>query len=432
MQGASAEELWDYHNTPGIFARIQPPWQKVDVQLMPERLTEGAQARFRLRTGPLALTWHALHEDVQPGMGFADRQTQGPFAYWRHEHVFKQAYRGCLLRDRIKFKLPLEPLSLIAHGPVRTQLQRMFGYRHRITKMDLERQHSVFAGPPRRALTVAITGMTGMIGSALATFLRWRGHKVVGISRSAREGWIQWQPEQGVLHADDLEGIDAIVHLAGENLASGRWSEQRKQSILDSRVHTTRLLVGTIGKMSRPPQTFISASGVHAGGSGFLGKVCDAWESASAELENTATRRVLLRLGVVLHPTGGALAKMLPAFQLGLGGPIGGGRQRMPWISLEDTVDIITLALERDDFRGPVELVAPVQATQGELATALGQVLRRPSLLPLPAFAVKILFGEMGEATILGDCVAKPEVLLSHGYPFRWPNLNQLLRHVLG
>ncbi|MCD8481538.1 MAG: TIGR01777 family oxidoreductase [Verrucomicrobia bacterium] len=426
------ETLWRYHSVPGMVQRLTPPWERTCVEFTPETLTEGSVARLRIKKAGIWLSWHARHEDVQPGSGFADRQTKGPFAYWRHEHLFAGNGKDSWLQDTVRFKLPFEPFTRPAKQWVLQQLEAMFAYRHRITAMDIEREHTLFGGPATTKLRVAITGMTGMLGSSLATYLRWRGHEVIGITRNKKDGWIQWNPDAAELDPEQLEGLDAVIHLAGENLADGRWTETRKRSILQSRTRSTQLLVTTLANLKRRPSIFISASGIHAGGTGFPAEVCDAWEKASDGLDRIGIRRVILRFGAILQPSGGALAKMLPAFRMGLGGSIGGGQQRMPWIALEDAVEVTTLALERHDFQGALEVVAPQSINQAAFAKALAKSLRRPAIFPLPAMVVRVLFGEMGEAMVLSDISATPVKLLSRNYRFRWPKIEPFLHHVLG
>jgi uncharacterized protein (TIGR01777 family) len=297
-------------------------------------------------------------------------------------------------------------------------------------------------------MKVAITGASGLIGSALSPFLSAGGHEVVRLVRRAPKAAdeITWDPEGSGIDGEALEGVDAVVHLAGENLAAGRWNRRRKARIRDSRIGPTRLLAGTLARMKRTPKALISASAVgYYGDRGdawlteetapaddFLGRLVREWEEAAAPAAQAGIRVVHPRLGMVLSPAGGALRKMLLPFRMGLGGVLGDGRQYMSWIAIDDLVGVIHHALVRDDVRGPVNVVAPSPVTNTEFTKALGRVLRRPTVAPAPAFALRLVFGEMADATILASIRVKPEKLVATGYRFRFPELEPALRHVLG
>lgn len=253
-----------------------------------------------------------------------------------------------------------------------------------------------------------------------------------------------WAPREGVIDDLRLEGVEAVVHLAGENIAGGRWSRSRKELIYESRVGGTRLLAGALAGLRRKPKVFVCASAVgfygdreeevdedSAPGAGFLSALCRAWEAAAEPAAAAGIRTVLLRIGVVLSPRGGALKKMLPPFKLGAGGAVGGGRQPMAWVALDDAVGAIEFVLENAALSGPVNLTAPGLVTNGEFARTLGAVLGRPVLLPLPAFAVRLLLGEMGEALLLGGAPVRSKRLAEAGYRFAHPELDGALRHVL-
>ena len=241
--------------------------------------------------------------------------------------------------------------------------------------------------------------------------------------------------------------FDAVVHLAGENIASGRWNAARKAAIRDSRVNGTRFLCDALAGLARPPKTLVCASAVgyygdrgeerlteeSPPGTGFLAEVCREWEAASAPAARKGIRVVALRIGMVLSPKGGALARMLPLFRAGLGGVIGGGRQYVSWVALDDLPGIILHALQRDDLRGPVNAVAPRPVTNREFTEALGKVLSRPTPLPVPAFALRLAVGgEMADALLLSSARGIPRRLEETGYRFRFAELSAALRHLLG
>ena len=303
---------------------------------------------------------------------------------------------------------------------------------------------SYTAGPPG---VIAVSGATGLIGRALVDRLASRGHTVRRMLRSAaglQAGDIMWDPARGLLRPQDLAGLTAVIHLAGEPVAH-RWTPARKAAIRDSRVQGTALLARAIAAMDGPRPVLLSGSAVgyygdrgdelldeaSASGGGFLAEVCREWEAATLPASDAGARVALLRTGVVLDPSGGALQKVLPPFRLGAGGPIGSGRQWMSWIGLEDHLRAVMHALFTDSMSGPVNLVAPSPVTNAEFASTLGRVLARPALLPVPSFAVELLYGEMATETILAGQRVMPRALVAAGFEFAYPTLEQALRHAL-
>ena len=297
-------------------------------------------------------------------------------------------------------------------------------------------------------LRVAVTGATGLVGSALVPALRAAGHRVDRVSRrppAAGSTDIQWDPGRGRLDPRALEGVDAVVNLAGESIAARRWTGSVKERIRRSRVDGTRLLAGTLGRLTRRPQVLVSASAVgyygsrgeaplteeSPPGSGFLAEVCREWEAAADPARAAGIRVVHPRLGVVLAGQGGALPRMALPFRLGVGGVIGSGRQYWSWIEVSDLVRAIELSLALDTLAGPVNTVAPSPVTNREFTRVLGRVLRRPTLVPLPAPAVRLLLGEMGQALLLDSARVLPQRLERAGLRFRHPGLETALRAAL-
>jgi uncharacterized protein (TIGR01777 family) len=298
-------------------------------------------------------------------------------------------------------------------------------------------------------MRVLVSGSTGLLGSALVPRLRLEGHEVVRlIRRPAPLGPFEvfWDPAAGRLDAGSLEGVDAAVHLSGENLAAGRWTGARKRLLRASRLDTTRLLAETLGRASRKPKVLISASAVGyygdrgdeplaesaSPGSGFLATLCRDWEAAAAPAAEAGIRVVTLRSGIVLSASGGALTAMLPIFRLGLGGPIAGGAQWLSWISLPDILRAVEHVISHGSIRGPVNAVSPEPARSRDFARALGRVLGRPAILPVPAPALRLLYGEMARETLLSSQRAVPERLTRSGFEFAYPGLEPALRHALG
>jgi hypothetical protein len=386
------------------------------------------------------------HRGYMPGVEFTDAMVEGPFARWEHRHRMEPAADGTsILEDRIDYELPLGGLGELGGGwYVRRQLEQLFDFRHARTRADLL-LHQQFADQPRR--TVAITGGTGMIGTALTWLLRTGGHTVRWVTRKpdAARGDIGWDPDRGVLDPADLAGVDAVVHLAGASVGE-RWTPEHKASIRSSRELGTRTLVKTLVAMSTPPEVLVSGSAIgYYGDTGsklidetspiggdFLADVSREWEGASAPAADAGIRVAVARTGVVLSPTGGALAKMLPAFQLGGGGPLGSGKQWMSWISLDDEIGALYFMLMNRACRGVYNLTAPAPVVNAEFASTLGHVLHRPALLPVPAFALTALFGEMAQATILGGQRVLPVRLQEAGFSFQHPTLDAALRFELG
>src|SRR5512143_4107142 len=299
-------------------------------------------------------------------------------------------------------------------------------------------------------MRVAVSGSTGLVGSEVVASFSAAGHEVIRLVRRAPapgERAVRWHPEKGEVDAGGLEGLDAVVHLAGENIASGRWNAARKAAIRDSRVKGTRLLCDTLGGLARPPKTLVCASAIGIYGNrgedvlteespaaaGFLPGVCREWEAASDAAARKGIRVVALRIGMVLSPNGGALSRMLPLFRAGLGGAIGDGRQYVSWIALDDLPRIVLHALQCGDLGGPVNAVAPRPVTNREFTEALGKALSRPTPLPVPAFAIRLAVGrEMADALLLAGACVLPRRLEETGYEFRFPDLSGALRHMLG
>jgi uncharacterized protein (TIGR01777 family) len=294
---------------------------------------------------------------------------------------------------------------------------------------------------------VAITGATGLIGHALVERLRASGRRVRRLVRSRRPESpddIVWDPMRDVLAPHDLEGVEAVVHLAGEPIAQ-RWTTARRHAIRESRVRGTALLARVLAKLEKKPSVLLSGSAVgiygdrgdeavaedSAPGTDFLSGVAREWEDAAGTAKEAGIRVVLLRTGIVLSPQGGALEKLLPPFRLGVGGPLGSGRQWMSWIALHDHLRAMEHALATTGLHGPVNLVAPNPVTNAEFAATLGRVLGRPALVPVPSFALELLYGEMARATLLAGQRVLPKALLRSGFKFEHPTLEQALRFEL-
>ena len=294
-------------------------------------------------------------------------------------------------------------------------------------------------------MNILISGATGLIGTALREHLQQAGHSVYLLHRGRSTGSFYWNPEQGQIHLDENIHLDAVVCLNGVNIGDKRWSPSRKNDIIYSRVTCTRLLSQALAKRYDPPDVFISASAIgfygdtqhewkdetSEPGSNFLSKIVTQWEAAAQPALNKGIRTVFIRSGVVLSPLGGALQKMLLPFKLGLGGKVGHGQQYMSWISLEDEIRAIQFLIENSSISGPVNLTAPIPVINQEFSQSLGKALKRPALFPMPAFVVKLLFGEMGELLLLGSNRIKSSVLQDAGFKFHHPDIKRAFRSML-
>jgi uncharacterized protein (TIGR01777 family) len=296
-------------------------------------------------------------------------------------------------------------------------------------------------------MKILIGGSHGLVGTALIKLLEAEGHEIFRLVRYAPHSKteIEWSPDRYSIALARIEGFDAVVNLAGESIAEGRWTDEKKRRIRESRVKGTKLLGDALANLTDRPATFICASAIgyygnrgdeilteaSAPGDGFLAEVCVGWEKATELATEKGIRVVNARFGVILDKNGGALKKMLPPFRMGLGGRIGSGKQWMSWIALTDVVRALNFALNNESLRGPVNFVAPNPVTNAEFTKTLGKVLSRPTLFPIPAFAARLAFGEMADALLLAGQRVEPERLKAAKYQFLYSELDSALRDVL-
>ncbi len=298
-------------------------------------------------------------------------------------------------------------------------------------------------------MKILITGASGLVGKALQKTFAAKGYEILltGRGEPKNNNAIQWTVEDGFRQEDRprLEGLDAVIHLAGEGIAGLRWTEEKKKAIRDSRVTGTNNIVSTLADLSQKPKVFISGSAIgfygdrgdeivtesSRPGDTFLADVCREWEMESRRAEDSGIRTVLLRTGIVLSKDGGALATMLTPFKFGVGGIVGSGKQWMSWVSLDDVVGIINFALENENLRGAVNVSSPNPVTNEEFTKTLGEVLYRPTFLPLPEFAVHLVFGEMGDALLIHSIRVEPKRLQEAGYEFKFTDLRSALENAV-
>jgi uncharacterized protein (TIGR01777 family) len=449
----SAAELFAWHTREGAFERLAVPWEPLRVVARAGGIRDGGRVVVELSIAGMPVRWEAQHFGYEEGRVFRDRQVSGPFAFWEHTHEVLPGEgpdAAAVLRDRIEYEMPAGRLGDVLGGDAVTRrLLHMFSFRHRQLRRDLVR-HARASAAGLAPSTIAVSGASGLIGDALCAFLTSGGHRVRRLVRP-RAGVapgpddVRWDPEAGEIDSQALEGVDAAVHLASENVGASRWTPERKRRIRDSRVKGTRLLATALGALPRPPRVLVSASAVgfyglrtqgsvdeRAGpGDDFLAEVARVWEESTAPAAERGIRVALPRFANVLDPRGGALAKMLPIYKAGLGGRVGGGEQEFPWVALDDAVGAIHQALFDRTLLGPFNVVAPEAVTNAKFNEVLARTLGRPAVLPVPGFALKVAFGELANALLSG-----PRVLAARleqvGFGFLHPTLAPALEEMLG
>ncbi len=438
----SVEEAFAYHDRRGALERLIPPWESVQIESSDQSLVVGSQVVMKVRIAGIPIRWVAQHTQYDRPHQFADTQVSGPFAAWDHLHQFQQAGSYSLLRDSITYRIPLGLAGrFFGGGKVQKTLEAMFAFRHRVTRDDLTLQ----ADHPCDPMSVAISGTTGLIGGQLASLLTLLGHKVRPIVRSPSplpDTIAAWNSEAD---AKKLGEVDAVVHLAGKSIASGRWTEASKKEMVDSRVRKTRQLCESLASAERKPTVLVcaSATGIYgdrgdelldeqsAVGSGFLAEVASQWEAACRPAVEAGIRVVHARLGIVLSPQGGALAKMLLPANLAAGS-LGSGQQWWSWIALDDALGAIYHAITTPGLQGAVNFVSPQPCTNRDFASVLGEVVRRPALIPAPAFLLRAVMGEMADSLLLTSARVAPTRLAESNYKYRFTDLGEALRYYLG
>lgn len=431
---AEPDEVFAWHSRPGAITRLMPPWQPVRVARESPSVRDG-QAVLVL---PAGLRWVAGHDaaSYNPPRQFADvlLPPLGNALRWRHTHIFAPTGAGStVVVDVVSTPVP----SAV--------LRPMFGYRHRQLAADLA-AHARAREVCPQPLTIALTGASGLVGSSLAALLTTGGHRVIRLVRRTAQHpdereWRPAAPDAGL-----LDGVDAVVHLAGASIG-GRFTAERKRQIMSSRVGPTRALAALAAE-TPSLRAFVSASavgfyGADRGdeiltergerGDGFLADVTAAWEEATAPASAAGIRTVQVRTGIVQTPRGGMLRLLYPLFEAGLGGPLGDGTGWQPWIEIDDLLDIYLRAVTDPALAGPVNAVAPGEARNAGYAQALARVLHRPALIPVPAAGPRLLLGAEGARELAqASQRVRPAALTSLGHRFRYPGLDGALRHVLG
>jgi uncharacterized protein (TIGR01777 family) len=438
---APREKVFSWHGRPGAFLRLSPPWAPMRVITEADSLRDG-RAELAL---PGGLRWVAQHQadSYDPPRRFVDEIGSDGLASlpaalavrWRHTHDFEEIGDAkTRVIDRVDTPVPGRAL------------RPMFGYRHRQLADDLA-AHQMASEHGLAPATIAVTGSSGLVGSALTAFLSTGGHRVIRLVRHApaKSDERQWNPEDP--DPGLLAGVDAVVHLAGASIA-GRFTDSHRRAVRDSRIGPTRRLAGLIARTPDGPSVLVCASAVgyygydrgdeamtedSERGDGFLADVVADWEDALSPAEQTGTRVVRIRTGIVQSPRGGTLRLLRPLFAAGLGGRVGDGRQWLSWIGIDDLVDIYHRGLWDTALSGPVNAVAPESVRNSDYTRTLGHVLHRPTILPVPRLGPRVLLGDQGARELA--CASQrvvPARLRDAGHRFRHPGLEQALRHLLG
>ncbi len=442
------EQLYDWHNRQGALARLLPPWEKIAIVNKDHGIAPGTEVKLTIAKGPFGLfviPFHARHITAEPGRKFQDIQLRGPFSLWRHTHIFEESEHGCQLRDEVQYALPANRIlpQFVKHQ-VENNLRRMFHYRTSILKNDI-RLHNRCSQKPMRLL---ISGSSGVLGRELLPLLSTGGHEIWRLVRrrpdsSARE--IFWDPEKNQLDLNTAPRFDGVIHLAGEYIGLHRWTEEKKQKVLNSRIKGTALLIKKLASLQEKPAAFLcaSATGYYGDcekkeitedqppGESFIAEVCRKWEQTAAEASAAGMRTVMLRLGIGLTPRGGALQRILNACPFGYIRHLGHGRQMISWISSDDMSAAILHCLSHE-ITGPVNIVAPFPVTNRVFMKTLAKITCQPRLFPVPGPLLERFYGEMAAEMLLASAHVSCKKLLQSGFQFRHPDLETALRAMLG
>lgn len=437
----SLHKLFSWHEKDGVIKRLTPCWEKVFILSQTGSISENPNVFFKVKAGPFWLDYVAKHIGYEKDKIFVDIQEKGPFKKYKHSHIFNRLDDNrSQLKDQIEFEMPLHFLTKYF---VLRKFKRMFQYRHTITRNDLD-----FLGKFNfKPMRIAVTGGTGNIGRNLLPLLNTHGHTVIKFVRDKRlvdKRNYYWDVDTGKVYGEDLN-FDTVIHLAGKPIGNQRWTDKVKAEIIKSRIDNTKRLASFLLSLKNKPKVFISASAIgYYGETGvstafedslpgkeFISYICKNWEE-SANILKSSMRVVNLRIGVVLSYCGGALSRVLPLFNIGLGPIFGKGDNYLSWVSMDDVLYSILFSLYKDSISGPVNVVSPYPVLQKDYVNTLAKVLKRSQFIKIPERVVSLLFGQMGEEILLTSTKVYPKKLLENGFKFYFPDLEYTLRHTLG
>ena len=460
------EKLFSWHENPGAYERLTPAFDPVTVKYRKGGI-DGGEVHIKLPPIggiiPVPLIWVAKHHSYKKNVQFMEDQESGPFVgplpfwngSWHHRHLFeKNGKNGSILKDEIYYDFPMDPFgSIFGSAYTKNRIKQMFAYRKNITKNDLYEQ-AKYKGKP---MDIAITGGSGLIGSQLIPFLTTAGHEVENIVRGRpKKGELSWDIDENVI--SNLEGKDAVVHLAGEPInkpLGGKipipWTKWKRKQILESRVKGTKLIAEHVASLNKKPKVLVCASAIgYYGdndenllsedaekGTDFFSHVVSEWEAAAKPAIDAGIRVVFLRLAPVMSPQGGALQVLSLPAMLGSSPPVAGGKQWWSWVSVDDAVGSIYHSIITDSLSGPVNVASPNPVRQKEWAATLANVFwgklgKLTTLIPVPGFILKTFLGEFGDVLALSSIKVDSSKLIDSGYKFRFNDLEDCFRHLLG
>lgn len=448
---ATNKEAFDYHAREGALERLVPPWSILTVTSHEGDIRDGAMSTFKVSFGLIGLKWTAVHFGYLQDRQFQDKMVKGPFQSWIHTHSFIPDEIGhCIMEDKIAYSPPFGKLGpILLNNTIQNNLNQLFHYRHRILSNDSNLWKIAERSKGQKIL---ITGSHGLIGSSLIPLLTAAGeHKIRRLARpssnrnNTNSHSMVWNPNDGKVNVKDLEGFDVVIHLAGENIF-GRWTDSKKQRILESRIKSTKLLCDSLIKLANPPSTLIcaSATGFYGNqgnevlteeskpGFGFLSDVCRKWEESTETARDAGIRVVNTRFGVVLTPKGGMLQKLLALSRFGLGLRLGDENQHISWVSIEDVIGSIFYSIINSSIRGPVNVVSPNPVTNLEFSKTLARIVKSKIMLPISQKLARMMLGELADAMIASSTLVVPNKLSLAGYRFVNPDLEDTLRLLLG
>lgn len=465
----SVETIFGWHEKIGAFERLTPPWMKLkNVIKSGNGIEAGARVDMDICFANIPFPIKAEHIGYEKNSFFKDKLSGGIFSKWEHTHKFYPLLNNVSfsrLEDRIDYALPFH-IPDKWHGLIKSELYRLFNYRHAVMVNDLER-HRLYASSQISAkpLKILVSGASGPVGNALIPFLTTAGHKVVKLVRTAPKAAITasskgvadaeeacreiaWNPYTRELDLEEAGKIDVVINLNGYHIGSGRWSDKLKDIIVKSRNLSTTLLAEKISELPEQlrPELFISASATgfygdcgdlcldenSCSGDLFISNVCSEWERCALTAQESGIRTIFARMGVVLTPAGGALERLLPAFMAGFGTKIGTGRQYMSWIAMDDLVYAMYHMINDKSIDGAVNVISPNPVTNEEFTRTLAKVLSKPAPFTMPASLIRMMWGQMGQEVLLASTRAVPDMLVKSGFKFSYPTLEQALRHLIG